>query len=46
MVYVRSAMLFGGGNNSLAVLFFFTPSPMRWSSPCVVSLWRSGCADP
>ena len=37
MAYVRSAMLFGGGgDNFFAVLFFSTPSLMRWASPCLV----------
>jgi len=40
MVCVYSAVLFGGGDNSWTVLFFSTPSLMRWSSPCLVSLWR------
>jgi len=45
MAYVRSAMLFGGGDNFEAVLFLSTPSPMRWSSPCLVTPWRPSCAE-
>jgi len=45
MAYVCSAMLFGGGDDFLAVLFFSTPSLMRWSSPYLVSLWSSSCTE-